>query len=129
MAKALILIIDKSGETRSMYGDYFRYHDYEVAEAADAAEGMLVFSELRPDLVVTELSEEPEWMRGVQTLRRWGRSRATGMIACSTTIDASWPFAPPGVDVDRALPKPLSPRELLLEAEAVLAERAAGAAA
>lgn len=123
MAKELILIIDASAETRSMYGDYFRYHGYEVAEAPDAAEGVQLLSELRPDLVVTELSEEPEWVEGIRTLRRSGTGEERAMIACSTRIDPTWPCAPPEIDVDRALPKPLSPRVLLLEAQAVLASR------
>jgi CheY-like chemotaxis protein len=120
MDKALILIIDESGDTRAMYGDYFRYHGYAVAEAADGLEGLRLYYKLQPDLVVTELSDEPEWIRALRTMRGHGHGRKTATIACSTTIDASWPYAPPGVDVDMALPKPISPRTLLLQAQHLL---------
>ncbi len=109
----LILIVDPHRETREMYGDYFRYHGYAVAEAATSPEALFLAAELEPELVVTELSDEPEWLAAVRAIRRPGRSRPPAVIACSNSIDRRWPGAPPGVDVDRALPKPTSPRALL----------------
>lgn len=120
MDTALILIIDESEDTRAMYGDYFRYHGYAVAEAADGAEALRLYYRLQPDLIVTELSDEPEWIRAIRTMRGQGGGRKTATIACSTTIDATWPYAPPGVDVDMALAKPTSPRTLLLQAQHLL---------
>jgi DNA-binding response OmpR family regulator len=125
MQKARILIIDASAETRSMYADYFRYHGYRVAVAADGAEGVRVSAALRPDLVVTELSGDREWIEALRTLRRPGSGRTTPVITCSTMIDRHWPFAPAWMDVDVALPKPISPRALLLEAQQLLARPAA----
>lgn len=123
MEKALILIIDKSPATRSMYADCFRYYGYAVAEAADGVEGVRLFNELQPDLIVTELSDEPEWIQAIQALRWSDAGRETALIACSTRIDRSWPFPPAGVDVDVALAKPTSPHALLQEAEQLLAWR------
>jgi CheY-like chemotaxis protein len=121
MERALILIIDTSAETRAIYGDYFRHHGYAVAQAADSAEAVRLYYELRPNLIVTELSEDPEWVQAIRTLRRPNAGLETPLIACSTTIDQRWPFPPPGIDVDVALPKPTSPRALLLEAQRLLA--------
>jgi hypothetical protein len=45
------------------------------------------------------------------------------IIACSTSIEAGWPHPPAGVEVDSALAKPVTPRELLLEAEHLLGNR------
>jgi CheY-like chemotaxis protein len=115
MHKALILIIDESDVTRAMYGDYFRHHGFAVAEAANGTEGLRLFRQLRPDLIVTELSDRPEWMQSIRSIRALG-ARKTGMIACSTAIDATWPVAPPGLEVDLALAKPISPRALLDQA-------------
>lgn len=123
MDRTLILLIDASGDTRAMYGDYFRYHGYAVAEAADGPEGLRLFRTLRPDLVVTELSDDPDWMRAIRTICGVGARRTTATIACSTTIDATWPLAPPSLDVDLALPKPISPRNLLLHAQHLLDAR------
>jgi DNA-binding NarL/FixJ family response regulator len=123
MAKALILIIDASEATRRMYADYFRFHGYAVADAADREGGMRLAQELQPDLIVTELSGEPGWVHAVQVFRGTGAGREAAIVACSTLIDAWWPRGPEELDVDRALPKPASPRVLLEEAEQLLAHR------
>jgi DNA-binding response OmpR family regulator len=120
MAKALILIIDQSRATRAMYADYFRYHGYDVAEAVDSAEGVLLSRTLKPDLVVTELSADLEWVQAIRVMRSNGTARETAIIACSTLIESNWPQAPGGVEVDRALPKPMSPRSLLWEVQQLL---------
>ena len=121
MPKERILIIDKSPETRAMYAEYFRYHGYRVVEAADGAEGVRLFAQLQPDLVVTELSDEPEWARAIRLLRWPKTGGVTAVIACSTWIDRNRPAAPAGIDVDVALPKPTSPRKLLRVAQELLA--------
>jgi CheY-like chemotaxis protein len=123
MAKALILIVDQSRETRAMYADCFRFHGYDVAEAATAVQGFRLFRQLQPDLIVTELADDPEWTRVIELVRRDRVGRSTAIIACSTSIEPGWPHPPPGVEVDSALAKPISPRELLLEAEHLLGRR------
>lgn len=120
MPKALILLIDESDVTRAMYGEYFRYHGFDVAEASDGTEGLRLFRQLHPDLIVTELSDEPEWMESIRSIRAQGGGQRTAMIACSTAIDATWPVAPPGLEVDLALAKPISPRALLYQARGLL---------
>jgi CheY-like chemotaxis protein len=123
MEKPLILLIDPSVDTRAMYGEYFRFHGYTVAEAADTAEALRLFPELQPDLVVTEFSLDPEWCDAIRAMRDQGNGYKTATILCSVMIDAAWPFAPPGIEADLALPKPISPRALLLQAEQVLRAR------
>ena len=49
MQKARILIIDASADTRSMYADYFRYHGYQVAVAADGVEVLTKRAPKEPD--------------------------------------------------------------------------------
>jgi DNA-binding response OmpR family regulator len=120
MGKALILIIDPSRETRAIYADYFRFHGYDVVEAGDGAEGVRLYGELAPDLVVTELSGDPDWVPALGVVRSRGAGSRTPIIACSTVIDAHWPYAPSGLEVDSALAKPTSPRKLLMVAEHLL---------
>jgi CheY-like chemotaxis protein len=124
MHRALILIIDPSRETRTIYADYFRHYGYAVAEAADGDEGAELARSLRPNLIVTELSEEEDWVRAIRVVREDGTTRETAIIACSSLIEASWPCAPAGVQVDSALPKPTSPRTLLGEVQRLLAHGA-----
>lgn len=120
MATPLILVIDPSAITRSMYGDCFRHAGYDVAEAADAAEGVRLFHELGPRLVVSEVSDGPEWREAIGALRSPEPGRRTPVILCSTRIDPRHPAAPAGIDVDLALAKPVLPRTLLLEASYLL---------
>jgi CheY-like chemotaxis protein len=129
MQMPLILIIDQSAETRAIFGDYFRYHGYTVAEASSGAEGLRLFHELRPDLIVTELSNEPEWLEAMREMRGQRDGRRPATIICSIMIDPSWPFAPAGYDADLALAKPISPRALLLQAQQVLRARSRAARA
>jgi hypothetical protein len=56
-------------------------------------------------------------------VRRDRIGRSVAIIACSTSIEAGWPHPPAGVEVDSALAKPVTPRELLLEAEHLLGSR------
>jgi two-component system, OmpR family, response regulator len=118
MTPALILIVDNSPETRNMYGDYFRFHGYSVAEAASGPEGAALTAELHPDLIVTELSPDSAWTEALWAMRAGSRGEPTPIIACSTSIEEAWPCAPACVDV--ALAKPTSPRDLLEQARQLL---------
>lgn len=120
MGKALILLIDPSAVTRSMYADCFRHHGYEVVEADDAADGLRLFARLDPRLVVTELSDDPDWLDAIRMLRALVPGRRTPLILCSTHINAFCPVPPVGVDADVALAKPVSPLHLLMQVNALL---------
>lgn len=122
MTKATILVIDPSPDTRKIYSEYFTYHGYAVAQAASGEEGARLSAELSPDVIVTELSDREQW---VQSIRRGPRhdGREAVIIACSTLIDASWPFVPPGRAVDCALGKPTSLCLLLDQVQHLLAQQ------
>lgn len=124
MQNALILIIDQSSATRQMYADYLRHHGYRVVGASDSAEGLRLSRSMRPELIVTELAADREWIQAIQVMKRNGTARETAIIACSTFIDPRWPCVPDDVAVDRALPKPTAPRDLLREIERLLGEPA-----
>lgn len=122
MYKALVLIIDPCRDTRAIYAHYLRHHGYEVAEAANGAEGVRLVRQLSPDVVVTELTlPVVSGLNVVRMIRMREPAEETIIIACATNIDRVWPYAPPGAEVDSALAKPASPRSLLLEIEHQLA--------
>jgi CheY-like chemotaxis protein len=120
MQKALILIVDENQATRTMYADYLRHHGYAVVEADGTGMDVELSESLRPDLVVTELPSDWEWLQAIRVMRGDGTTRHCVIIACSTHIEPDWPCAPPGLEVDRALPKPTSPRALLQEVQQLL---------
>lgn len=120
MGKALILLIDPSAATRSMYADRLRHHGHEVVEAADAADGLRLFARLDPRLVITELSDDAGWLDAIRMLRALVPGLRTPVILCSTRIDRFCPVPPEGLDADVVLAKPVSPRDLLRHANALL---------
>ena len=120
MGKTLILLIDPSAATRSMYADCFRHHGHDVVEAEDAQDGLRLFARLDPRLVVTELSEDADWLDALRMMRALVPGQRTPLILCSTRINTFHPVAPEGVDADVALAKPVLPRQLLRHANALL---------
>ena len=122
MLKALILLIDPSSATRSMYADRLRHYGYDVVEAQDAVEGLRLFARFDPSLVVAELSDDPAWLDALRMVRSLVPGLRTPLILCSTRLEAFRPVAPAGLDADSLLAKPVSPRHLLLEVNALLAE-------
>ena len=125
MGKALILLIDPSAPTRSMYSDCFRHHGYGVLEAEDAAQGLRLFARFDPGLVVTEVYHEDGWLDAIRMMRALVPGQHTPVILCSTRINPFCPVLPDGVAADVALAKPVSPRQLLRQANTLLAARAA----
>ena len=121
MGNALILLIDPSAATRSMYADGLRHHGHDVLEAADATEGLRLFARFDPALVVTEISDDPDWLDALRMLRSLVPGQRTPLILCSTRIDGFWRATPVDIDADLALAKPISPLLLALEVNALLA--------
>jgi DNA-binding response OmpR family regulator len=127
MIPALILLIDRCPDTRSMYGDYLRHHGYTVAEAPGGMAGVHMARMLRPDLIVTELADTPAWL---QALRKGAAAAPEPLIVvCSSLVDPDRPVVPGGVDAELALPKPTAPSRLLHEVRQLLDGRASQPAA
>jgi DNA-binding response OmpR family regulator len=128
MSKGTILLLDPCDATRSMYGDYLRFHGYAVAEGADGAEGLRMAGELWPDVLVTEL--RLPFIDGIELIRSVRYREPvpfTGVIVCATVIDSVWPDAPADARPDTALAKPVAPRTLLLEVQRLVERRFATA--
>lgn len=124
MRKALILIIDPSTDTRTIYAHYFRHYGFDVVEAADAGEAGRLSQALHPDVIVTELAEET----AIPLARPRPGGGRTPVIACSTRIDSSWHSVPDGMEVDSVLAKPAALRTLLLEVQRLLSDSLPSAA-
>jgi CheY-like chemotaxis protein len=80
----LVLVIDDSGDTREVYAVLLRLEGFSVEGASDGREGLRKAAELRPDIIITDLSMPV--MDGWQTIRRLRadeRTRRIPIIACS----------------------------------------------
>ena len=53
---ALVLVVDDFEDSRAMYAEYLQYQGFRVAEASDGEEALARARELRPDVIVMDLS-------------------------------------------------------------------------
>jgi len=67
---AKILIIEDSRQTREILHDTLEAADYEVLEAKDGLEGVRLFRENRPDLIITDIfMPQKEGLETIQDIR------------------------------------------------------------
>jgi len=56
MPGALILVVDDFEDNREIYAQFLRFSGYRVAEAVDGLDALAKAADLRPDLIVMDLS-------------------------------------------------------------------------
>lgn len=121
--RPLALAIDDSEDTQATYAFALELEGFRVEEARNGREGLQKAVDLRPDIIITDLSMPI--MDGWETIRRLradGRSRHIPIIACS-----GW-TAGDGINdtsVDVLLPKPCPLDMLLFEVRRLVHRRAA----
>ncbi|MBI3299294.1 MAG: response regulator [Elusimicrobia bacterium] len=76
MAASRILIIDDDPTFRTVLRDYFQEHGLEVFEAGDAATGLQLAAEAKPDIVVSDITM-PGFGSGLDALKCLRDSPAT----------------------------------------------------
>lgn len=121
--RPLALAIDDSEDTLATYAFALELEGFRVEEARNGREGLQKAVDLRPDIIITDLSMPI--MDGWETIRRLradGRSRHIPIIACS-----GW-TAGDGINdtsADVLLPKPCPLDMLLFEVRRLVHRRAA----
>jgi CheY-like chemotaxis protein len=121
--RPLALAIDDSEDTLASYAFALELEGFRVEEARNGREGLQKAVDLRPDIIITDLSMPI--MDGWETIRRLradGRSRHIPIIVCS-----GW-TAGGGLNdtsADVLLPKPCPLDMLLFEVRRLVHRRAA----
>jgi CheY-like chemotaxis protein len=93
--RPVILVIDDSAEFRNLLREALTREGYDVVEAADGQEGLRLFDECRPDLVLLDIIM-PE-KDGIETLREMLRSGLPGLrksIAWERSVRPDAPLNP-----------------------------------
>ena len=118
MAAATILVIDDSPTMREMIASVLRRGGYEVVTAADGDEGLRVFRERVPDLVVLDL--HMPGMNGWETLERLRTISERPVIMLTAAADERSRVRGLMRGADDYVVKPASAAELLARVMALL---------
>lgn len=124
-AVAEILIIDDDSQIRRLISRILRGAGHAVREAENGSEGLRLFEQLRPELVVTDIFM-PE-TEGIQTIRTMHRAAPTmPILAVSGDSGAVFLRAATELGAMAALEKPFSPDQLLGAVTKLLQHPASG---
>jgi two-component system cell cycle response regulator DivK len=127
--RPLVLLVDDIEDCRDVYGQFLRHTGYEVVEAADGNEALVLATTLAPDAIVMDL-----WMPhldGWESIRRLKAQPATASIPVLVlTGDA---YAQARTDAEDAgcqayLVKPCLPMDVAAEVGRLLVDVRAGTA-
>jgi CheY-like chemotaxis protein len=120
----LVLIIDDGDDNRLMYRHYLEHAGYRVAEAEDATVGIELAKELRPAIVVMDLSMPG--IDGWQATRMLKEDPATsgiGIVALSAFREPESRRRAREAGADFFVAKPCLPRELALHVSECIRRR------
>jgi CheY-like chemotaxis protein len=124
-----ILIVDDDPDFREFVRIVLESHGYRVLEAANAANGLALMRDRRPDLVLLDamMSYELAGIGIIKIVRSDPALARTPLILISAVLsDDEDRFLPADERkmVDRLLTKPISPDALVTEIAALLTDRA-----
>jgi CheY-like chemotaxis protein len=121
----LVLLVDDFEDNRSMYAQYLAASGFRVAEAADGREAVMRVLELRPDVVVMDLSlPVMDGWAATRELKGDERTRGIPVIALTGCATAGHMRAAREAGCDGFLTKPCLPAALLATVRHILALRA-----
>jgi len=129
--RPVVMVVDDEPELRTLLGEYFVRHGFEVRAAGDAAAARLMVDERVPDLAILDVNMPGE--NGL-SLARWLRETHPhiGLVMLTTAGESVDRIVGLELGADDYMPKPFEMRELLARVRSVLRRvvpAAAGAAA
>jgi two-component system, cell cycle response regulator DivK len=120
----LVLIVDDVEHGREIYAEYLEFRGFRVATAADGEEALARALELRPDLILMDLSlPKVDGWEATRRLRRDDRTRSIPVIALTAHALASARDQAMDAGCDAVVTKPCLPRDLEQEVRRQLAKR------
>jgi DNA-binding response OmpR family regulator len=119
-----ILVVDDEAAIRDLVGSYLRNEGFEVDEAVDGEEALVLFGERAHDLVVLDL--RLPGIGGLDVLREIRRTSAVYVIVLTARADEADKLVGLELGADDYVTKPFSPRELVARVRAVLRRPRAG---
>jgi len=118
-ARPVVLVVDDEPELRTLLGEYFGRHGFEVRTAPEAASARALVAQAAPDLAILDVNMPGE--NGL-SLARWLREShpRVGLVMLTTAGEAVDRIVGLELGADDYVPKPFEMRELLARVRAVL---------
>jgi DNA-binding response OmpR family regulator len=122
-----ILVVDDDPVLQGSIASYLDFAGYRVVVADDGCEGLVVISNERPDLVITDV-EMPR-LNGIEMIRLVRQSSALSRVPIIVLTGSFSEFGSEAISAgaDRALAKPVDPKNLLAHVRYLLRRAAAAA--
>jgi DNA-binding response OmpR family regulator len=121
---ARVLVVDDEPMVVEVVERYLRKEGYDVACAADGAEGLRLAQDWAPDLIVLDLMLPV--VDGIEVCRRIRRDSRVPIIMLTAKAEETDRIVGLELGADDYMVKPFSPRELAARVKAVLRRTASG---
>ena len=119
--RPLVLLVDDDPDSREMYGQYLRAHDFQTVMATNGREAMALAELLPPHLVVMDLCmPHLDGWEATRCLKRNALTKHIPIIACTGHVLGSSAERAFDAGCDGYVTKPCSPAALLAEIRRVL---------
>jgi len=118
MRQQRVLLVDDEKKIRDLLAAYLRADDFEVAEASDGLEALAKIRSAEPDLVILDVMMPG--MDGVEVLRELRKTSDVFVMMLTARAEETDKLIGLSVGADDYLTKPISPRELVARAKAIL---------
>jgi two-component system cell cycle response regulator DivK len=120
----LVLVVDDVAHGREIFAEYLEFRGFRVATAEDGLEAMEKAFELRPDVILMDLSLPGiDGWEATRRLKQDERTRAIPIIALTAHALASAHDRAMEVGCDAVVTKPCIPKDLEAEVRRQLAIR------
>ena len=116
MYEKTILLIEDDRDSRQIYGTVLRHAGYQVMEATDGGEGILLAQRHRPDVIVMDLGlPKVDGWTATEAIKRDPATSHIPVVAVTVHVQDVYRERAQGVGVDSFLDKPCSPTQLVGE--------------
>jgi CheY-like chemotaxis protein len=120
----LVLVVDDVAHGREIFAEYLEFRGFRVATAEDGIEAMEKAFDLRPDVILMDLSLPGiDGWEATRRLKQDERTRAIPIIALTAHALASAHDRAKEVGCDSVVTKPCVPKDLEAEVRRQLAAR------
>jgi two-component system, cell cycle response regulator DivK len=121
----LVLVVDDVAHGREIFAEYLEFRGFRVATAVDGLEALDKAFELRPDIILMDLSlPQLDGWEATRRLKQDERTRTIPVIALTAHALASAHDRAKEVGCDAVVTKPCIPKDLEAEVRRQLAIRA-----
>ena len=120
----LVLVVDDVAHGREIFAEYLEFRGFRVATAADGLEALDKAFELRPDVILMDLSlPELDGWEATRRLKGDDRTKTIPVIALTAHALASAHDKAMAAGCDSVVTKPCVPKDLEAEVRRQLAAR------